>query len=132
MGSKGNRNALVHGKYAYLAVGRLPPGASYIRRLLGAFQRATEAAVVEAHGEIPLTKAALIQSAVRHEGRAQLLTRWLRESDLSLAERLAVLKEIGGATDARDRCLKLLDLDRQDAHDPATIYAELRRANEGG
>jgi len=65
--------------------------------------------------------AALIQSACRHEGRAQLLTRYLREAGLSLADRLAVLSGIGNATDSRDKCLQRLDLDRRADIDPWKI-----------
>ena len=125
--NKGNRNRTTHGVYGYLAIGSLPKGASYIRRLLGQFRASLDSAVQEKCGEIGVYSAALIQSACRHEARAQLLTRWLRtaEGELPLAERLSVLREIGKATDSRDSCLQKLGLDRTEAYDPwAAIYAE--------
>ena len=118
---KGNRNRTTHGKHGYLATGSLPKGASYIRRSLGQFRLALENSVQDKEGEICLYNAALIQSSIRHEARAQLLTRWLRKpgkgSDakqpgLSFMERLAVLREIGSASDARDKCLQRLGLDQ--------------------
>ncbi|QDU30602.1 hypothetical protein ETAA8_57480 [Anatilimnocola aggregata] len=116
-GPKGNRNRTTHGTYGFLAIGSLPKGASYIRRQLGVFEKFVANAVKDKHGAITLYRAALIQSAVRHEGRAQLLTRWLRdgEAGLKLLERMAVLREIGAASDQRDRVLKLLDLEIEDA-----------------
>ena len=107
----GNRNAARHGLRAWCSVKRLPPGAGAIRRQLYAERDEIHAAVVSSHGEISLTHAALVQSAIRHSGRASLLERWLRvEPGLSVSERIAILKEIGAATDSRDRCLERLDL----------------------
>jgi hypothetical protein len=112
-GKLGNRNAAKHGVYGYLAIGSLPKGASYIRRQLGRFEGALRDAVTYKHGEVGVYHAALIQTACRHEGRAQLLTRWLREIDgtATITDRVAILREIGSASDARDRCLRLLELD---------------------
>ena len=120
------KHAIRHGKYAYLALGSLPKGASYIRRLIGQFRGALEQAVRDKEGEITIYSTALVQSACRHEGRAQLMTRWLRltEPKLTLTDRLAVLREIGAATDARDRCLRTLGLDKRPEADPlTTLYA---------
>jgi len=99
----------------------LPEGARYIRRQLGQFRRHLETTILERDGELSVFHAALIQSACRHEGRAQLLTRYLREAGLSLADRLAVLSGIGNATDSRDKCLQRLDLDRRADIDPWKI-----------
>jgi hypothetical protein len=110
--AKGNAHRTRSGKRAWQAVKRLPKGAGLVRRALYAERDEIERAVVSQHGEISLYHAALIQSALRHSGRAGLLERWLRlEEGLSLTERLAVLKEIGSASDSRDRCLKLAGLD---------------------
>jgi hypothetical protein len=80
-GPPGNRNAMTHGVRSFLALGRAPRGAEYIFRLLGKFRRQLEATVAEVHGEVSLVHATAIHSALRHEGRALLLTRWLRELD---------------------------------------------------
>ena len=109
-----------HGLYSYLALGRAPQGCQYVFRLIGKFKQAIKAEVESIHGQVSIYHAALIQTACRHEGRAQP-TRWLREGEreLSNADRLNVLKEIGNASDARDRCLKALGLDA----DPQTLMA---------
>jgi hypothetical protein len=119
----GNQNRTVHGVRGYLALGSLPRGARYIRRLIGELRTALESAVSEANGgEISIYHGALIQSACRHEGRALLLSRYLRiEPDLALAERLAILKEIGTASDSRDKCLKAFGLDAVKSSDPWAI-----------
>jgi hypothetical protein len=116
-----NANRLKSGRRAWAAVKRLPKGAGAVRRALYAERDELERETVSHHGEITLYHAALIQSAIRHSGRAQLLERWVRiEADLSLAERLAVLKEIGSATDSRDKCLKSMGLDAKRHADPWT------------
>lgn len=112
-GKIGNVNALKHGVRSYLAIGKLPKGASYIRRNLGQFRRTAEKCVMDVFGEISLHKGALIQSACRHEARAQLLTRWLRDHDPTLEELRVTLAEIGRATDSRDRCIAALGLAQQ-------------------
>jgi hypothetical protein len=57
---------------------------------------------------------ALLQSACRHEARAMLAAKWLRDEGKNLAinERLSLTATISNATDSRDKCLKLLGLDR--------------------
>ena len=121
-GTRGNRNATRNGKYGWLAIGSLPVGASYVRRCVGKLRRELEIAVQSQDGELGAYKAGLCQSAARHEGRALLAVRWLRERGdrMNDMERLAYLKEIGAATDARDRCLRALGLDK-----PADPFAGL-------
>lgn len=112
---KGNRIATTHGVRGFLTTGTLPPKAAYIRRNLNRFRTALEAAVLEQSDKIGLYQDALINSAIRHEARAALLQRWLRINEaLTHAEKLATLKEIGNATDSRDRVLKALKLDDGD------------------
>jgi uncharacterized protein YjcR len=110
-----NRSAERHGAWGFLALGRLPKGASYIRRLMGELRRELEKAVAATHGEVSLPHAALVTTVCRHEGRAMLLSRYLAlESEkgdgIKLAERVSILEAIGRATDARDRAIKQLDL----------------------
>jgi len=127
-GYAGNRNRMRHGVRAFLALGRAPKGSGYIYRLLGKLRLQVEQAVLAKHDELSLYHAMLVQSLVRHEGRCQLLTRWLREAtDLTLADRLAVLKEIGAATDARDKCAKGLELDKRR---DADVWATLSEASD--
>jgi len=155
----GNTNAATHGVRGFLTVGSMPAGCVPIQRALRRLRVALEDAVAAKHGEVDLYHGALIHSATRHEGRAQLLQRWLRiqgdertivtktatqetngattkaatskQTGLSLLERMAVLREIGQATDARDRCLRLLGLDRSDKTDIfAALYAPPQRIHD--
>ncbi|MBL8830293.1 MAG: hypothetical protein JNM18_25170 [Planctomycetaceae bacterium] len=76
-----------------------------------------ETAVVQKTGGLTPYQAALIQSAVRHEARALLLQRWLKTSidTLSVADKLAFLRDISAATGSRDTCLRQAGLDRTDS-----------------
>lgn len=110
---RGNRNAFKHGVYGFLALGRLPAGASYVARQLNELRRALTAAVEAAHGEVTLHKASLIQTVCRAEGRAVLLGRWLRDAgSLPLADRLALLHESAAAVEARDKAIRALKIDQ--------------------
>lgn len=126
----GNRNAERHGCWGFLALGRLPKGGAYIRRLLGELRRELEARVSQAHGEISLGHAALVTTVCRHEGRALLLSRYLAmEGDsIKLMDRVSVLESIGRATDARDRTIEKLDLGRHRGDD--NPFAEFDRQRE--
>jgi hypothetical protein len=80
-----------------------------VRRLLGQLRTALEREVRDRHGEICLEDALVVQSALRHEARALLAQRWLRvEADLSLQDRLALVDRLCLASDARDKCVRLL------------------------
>lgn len=100
----------------YLCNGRMPPGASYIGRIVNKFRRALDAEVLERKGKISLYDAALSHTASRHEKAAALLQRWLDRDfgSLSVEQRVAITREIGRSSDARDRCLRLLGLDRDE------------------
>jgi hypothetical protein len=120
-----NSNRTSHGVRAWESVKRLPKGAGHVRRALYAERDELRREVVAQHGGITMYRSAVMQSALRHSGRAQLLERWLRlEDSLTLAERLAVLKEIGAATDSRDRCLKALGLDTGPDNNPWAFIDE--------
>ncbi len=122
----GNRNRTTHGRRGFLALGTLPKGAAYIRRCIGQLRAECEAAVIEAKGQLNLTDAATCQSVARHEGRALLAVRWLRQrgSEMSDSERLGYLRELGNATDARDRAIRSLRLDVA-ATDPWTALTDV-------
>lgn len=104
----GNKNSQRHG----LRGASLPKACKYIEYSLQAFRRSIESAVLANRGEIDLPSAALVNSSCRHERRCQLLERWLRKGmeTLPLSDRLAILKDLSSATDARDKCLKMLSL----------------------
>jgi hypothetical protein len=95
-----------------------------------ALRRELEGAVTAQGRDVGVYHSALIQSACRHETRAQLLQRYLRESpDLTLAERCQLLDGIGRATDARDKCLDRMGLSAAPVPlDFATILATAHTA----
>ena len=91
---------------------------------MGQLRHSLEDILIERESEVTIYNAAVIQSACRHEGRAQLLQRWLRElhngdKSPSVQDRLSILREIGSATDARDKCLKSLRLHEKPEEDDA-------------
>jgi hypothetical protein len=112
-----NKNRMTHGQRGWLVTGSLPKGASWIRRVVGEFRRQIESAVLALHGEVTPYASAVAQSATRHEARALLAGRWLKQQgeSLSLSERLQLLATIGTATDSRDKCLERLGLNRSPA-----------------
>jgi hypothetical protein len=110
---EGNSNAWKHGLRSSLVLVAVPPKAAWIKKLMAAFRRDLEAAVVERHGEVSLMRAAVINSASRHETIAQLAGRMLKLAgdEVKTETKLAILDRIGRATDARDRCIRALDLE---------------------
>lgn len=110
---RGNRNRTLHGIRGWLSIGSYPKGAAYVRRITGVMRSQIENAILDTHGEITPFAAALIQSACRHEGKALLVQRYMRQCpDATIAEKLSMLAAIGNATDARDKCLEKMGLDR--------------------
>jgi hypothetical protein len=91
----------------------MPKGCGYVYRLTRELRHQLEAEIVHKHGQVGIFHAALVQTACRHEGRAQLLSRWLKQhaDEMGHHDRLSYLREIGNASDARDRALKTLGLD---------------------
>jgi hypothetical protein len=119
---EGNSNAWKHGLRSSLVLVAVPPKAAWIKKLMAAFRRDLEAAVVERHGEVSLMRAAVINSASRHETIAQLAGRMLKLAgdEVKTETKLAILDRIGRATDARDRCIRALELDA--THDAWGAY----------
>jgi hypothetical protein len=135
-----NRNRIHSGLQSFV-LGRYPPGCSYISKHGHLLRRQLRSAVTAKHSSTSVWSEALIASAVQHEMRRLLLLRWLRLADdpqttrkssskaglsvsvsetrgLSVMERVSILDRIGAATDARDRCLKNLQLDERQTADP--------------
>jgi hypothetical protein len=107
------RNALRHG----LRSGQLPAGCRYVVRITRALRQAIEDAVAARNdGQVSLYHAATINSAIRWERHSLLCQRWLRlEADkLNPDQRLAYSREAAKASGERDKCLRLLGLDRSD------------------
>jgi hypothetical protein len=111
----GNANALTSGLKAVYTTSRFPKGCGYVERRIRGYKAALQAAVVEQHGEVSIYHASVIQSACRHESAAQLAERWFRLEEnggtLDMTARASLLSLICKSSDARDRCLKALDLD---------------------
>ncbi|HWB13415.1 MAG TPA: hypothetical protein VFE62_12300 [Gemmataceae bacterium] len=123
----GNTNGLRHGLRSgsvRLALGKLPREMVRIERAVNQFRLLIEAAVVEAHGQISVYHAALIQSACRHETHSMMAKRWLRLQDecLDHNQRLAYSKAIADASTARDKCLEKLGLQPGGAGDAYDDY----------
>lgn len=112
--TKGHRYSLRHGVHRYLQVGRMPAGCSHLTSAIRGLEAELTDVVKATHGGLMVAHKALIQSACRHEARAALVQYWLceRAKKMTDSDRLAYLREIGAASDARDRCLKALGLDR--------------------
>jgi hypothetical protein len=119
-----NRNAIRSGTFSFLASGRWPKGAGYVSRLTRGLRVALEAAVRERHGDVSVYHGCLIQTAERSEARSLLLQKWLRDApDLTTAERVSILHGITGASEARDRAVAKLGIDRnQGAEILAILY----------
>jgi hypothetical protein len=132
----GNTSAQRHG----LRSSRLPKGCGSIANSTGELRANLEAELLK-RGPITTYQAALVQSCVRHETRAQLLARWLRLAEepethaesqtpktsdgsetstltkrqgLGVLDKAALLRDISAATDSRDKCIEKLKLDGGD------------------
>jgi hypothetical protein len=105
----GNQNRTRHG----LRSTRLPDGCRYLEKATYRMREQLERECVTRFGSLDIRQAGLIQSAGRHEVRASLAARWLRvEGDrLGISDRLALLREMGNATNARDKAIEKLGLD---------------------
>lgn len=123
-GKAGNENAVKHGLYALAVSGKVPlkvRGGKYVRGLIRKIRRELAAEVEAVHGREPtLYEHAVILSITRHEGRCKLLERWLAEEvdKLSVMDRVTILKAIGDASDSKDKCMKLIGLDKLPSSDP--------------
>src|SRR5262245_58388668 len=132
-GARGNRNSLKNGNTAFLS-GRWPGGCQAITRAVRKLRKQLEGEIIARTGDLDVYSAALIQTATRHEARALLWQRWARErfDTLTTEQLLAITRELGSASDARDRCLKALGLDVRPGADPwGDLYASLGAAGSG-
>ncbi len=107
---KGNRNALRHG----LRCGMVPSKAKYVEHAVNALRRTLETALLELKGDVSISDAAAINSACKWEMHGQLSRYWLRHGidKLSSMERLKFSEAIAKASDARDKAIRLLELDK--------------------
>jgi hypothetical protein len=111
---EGNQLQVTHGLRMWNATGKMPKGCSYLQGFLNQFRKELEKAVEAEHGKIGIYHAALIQTATRHEGRALLCQRLLRKKadTMTPEQTLVYAREIGNASDSRDKALKAAGLDK--------------------
>jgi hypothetical protein len=134
---KQNLNALRHGLRADLSIGGLAKRYAWIRRTTGSLRRNLEQLATEVHGSLNPLHIATINRATRLELMALLAMRALREldKDLSLQERLALWDRVTNATEARDKALAKLGLDKasvdSDASWPDPEADEWQESPEG-
>lgn len=109
---KGNRNALRHG----LKGGQCPPGAEYIENRVNVLRRNLENAVLDAKGSIGIVDATAVNSALKWERHGLLAQHWLRKQSETLTptECLKFSEAVAKASDARDKAIRQLNLDRDD------------------
>ena len=124
----GNTNAQTHGarkRSVALDGSGLPKGCGKDELRTRLLRRMVEAEFSRIHnGKPPLYLLALAGTVARHEARCRLLSRYLRTEDkLTLAERMALLREITEAAEASERLLAKLIGD--DAGKPASIWDAL-------
>lgn len=107
--------------------GRLPKGCHYIRRLSEQFRRDLESAVCAIKGEVGISDAAAIQTAMRWERHALLAQRWLSElfDKLTPDQKLSFSRDIARASAERDKCIGALGLQAASAKD---VWAALDAA----
>lgn len=107
-----------------LVLGRLPRGCEYIIGLCRGVKTHLERAVIDVRGDITLSDAMLIQTAVRWERHAQLAQRWLRREseNMSVDQRLQYSREVARASAERDKCVKQLRIERDTADTIAALY----------
>lgn len=106
----GNTNAIRHG----LTGGKLPKGCQYIEHRVNALRRQVEQALIDLKGEINIVDAAAVNSILKWERHGLLAAHWLRHQvdELSAADRLRFSEAIAKASDARDKSIRALGLDR--------------------
>lgn len=120
------RDQIRHG----LKSGKLPAECKYIENRLNAFRRQVEEIVVQIKGEITLTDAAYIQTALRWERHSALCLRYLTKNEKTLRpiEWLSFNRDIAAASEKRDKAIAALKLDR-DAKDDIleALYGQLTK-----
>lgn len=119
MTTTSTRKRVRHG----LRAAKLPEDARYVQNATDQLRRSCEAALCRTPS---VYEAALIQSACRHERRASLCERWLRlaedAGELDLSTKLQLQRDIGNATDSRDKCLERLGVNTSPTSPWDTVY----------
>ena len=97
---------------SHLVLGELPKPSRDVARASRCFRRDLQRAVVAKYGVLSVYHDSLCHAAARHELRASLLQRELRDhgKDMSSAMRVKVIGDLGRANDSRDRAIERLGL----------------------
>lgn len=112
----GNLNGAKSGNRIHrMAFGQLPTTMHRITRYCHKYRKALEAAVDEHYGEVSLMHAHVIDAACTHEQHAGICRHLLRMKleKMSTADVRECSKQIAAAKDARNKCVRELNLDRQ-------------------
>jgi hypothetical protein len=115
--------------------GKLPPGCQYIENRVNSLRRQMESALLAVKGEISVVDAAAINSILKWERHGLLAQHWLRKEceRLSASDRLRFSEAIAKASDARDKNIRALGLDRDASDDVlASLYARVTPALPSG
>lgn len=117
----GSKNALRHGKRTQkfrfgLALGALPKGAIHIQRAGNKFRQYLEAAIIDAHGEVTIERAAVVHACCNWMQAEALAWLWLRKhsgdkkNPMSHSERLAYVQACAKASSEVVRHIAMLRL----------------------
>ncbi len=122
-GQPGNRNNLRHG---LRGIGKLPDCMAYLEHQLNNFRRQLEDAVMLAKGDVNITDASLINSALKWEYHGRQAQRWLAQKadELSPDQQLRFSAEVAKASDARDKAIRALNLDAPPEAPTLSSYLE--------
>jgi len=119
MSVKGNINSVKDGAYSRVPLSRMHPALEPVRRRVFRLRLALEGALVDGGGSISPLQACYLQTALTHEGIAQIWERRIRASfDEMNADQLAIATDrISRERDRRDAALAKLGLDRDQTED---------------
>lgn len=132
----GSKNALRHGKRTQefrfgLALGALPKGAIHIERAGKKFRQYLEAAIIDAHGEVTVERAAVVHACVNWMQAEALAWLWLRKhsgdkkNPMSHSERLAYVQACAKASSEVVRHIAMLRLNPVVAGDASRVAESL-------
>src|SRR5262245_28692683 len=110
-----NRSGLRHGLHS----GQLAPDMKYIEIRLNALRRSLEDGVMEAHGAVGRTHAALIRRAIDWEAHRLKCQRWLKlkADELGPMELLKFSEQMARASTEMSKAVEALKLERDRGND---------------
>ena len=111
-----------------LIVGNLPKPLHRVQRFVLQYRRTLEDAVIEVRNEVGLIDAHVIDAACKHEQHAGVCRHLLRQKieTMSVADVRECSKQIATATDARNKAVRELQLERDESRIFDALYASPR------